>query len=125
MIENKKRYVKPGFTMMYFNLSDSVATCPETTTYNEVWVDCIITQGHYIFYSNCSSNYSDLTIKTVTSAISFQSKTDAINYLSGSGNYNYGNGYTLAAGEYLVWQSGQWHAALITPDITKTVNSSL
>ncbi len=126
----KKTYSKPDFTMMRFSTNDSVATCPTTENYNEVTVNCIISGTHDVFYGSCDSNYSSMRIVTVTSDVSLNSAMDAINYLVDledgtiDGNYKSGN-YTLSAGTYMIWTSGQTHAGLVSPDITSTVNSSL
>lgn len=56
------KYMKPAFDVTEFQLNESIATCPTSSTYNPVTVNCVISGTHDIFYSNCEANYNDLTI---------------------------------------------------------------
>ncbi|MCD7820093.1 MAG: hypothetical protein LUH07_13760 [Lachnospiraceae bacterium] len=131
-MKGNKAYGKPDFMIMQFVSSDNFADSA-CDYYNPVTIPCLITESHTIFYSNCGTgndyNYLGSSIVEVESTLYFSSAMQAVEYLSGKSVESHTSSssqfsYELKAGEYLVWTSGQTHAALITTNVSSGINAS-
>ena len=141
----KKGYIKPSLTCEQFAVNECISACRETSTYNPVRVDCVITKHHHIFYSGCETVTNCTATSDCDGGIHYDNATivsyggDEYLVWSGSGNSggraggNNSNMQLLNAiiaagveqGLFPEGTTGQGkHAGLITPDIQTGINHS-
>lgn len=137
-----KNYVKPDVFVTEFQVNEAVAYCDPTNVYNEVTVNCVITGSHDIFYDLCDSNYNNCLIITYNGGeYLVWANTSGGGAGSGSRKGGGGTGGTgggmdsslleaildagVAQGKISAgYNWSDYHAGLITPDITSVRNQS-
>ncbi len=130
MIENKKRYVKPGFLMMQFNLSDNIAatgctsSSSSTTTYESQLIQCIIDGEEYVFYSGCSNNVTSGYIGNYNGTTYFLWYDGKVGTKPDDDDVATLEAIKSALGATSALGQSGWHAGPTTATITTIFNSS-
>ena len=135
-----QRYKSPEMQITKFATNGSVSYCDSTNVYNSVTISCLVEGSHKVFYDGCETNYNDLyfvSYEGVTYLVWTEDSDASVNSGVSSGNIISASGYTgssTSGANFVEWlcsyvyssvsTGGEYHAGILTTDITSVVNQS-